>query len=317
MNSKATLTTVGTSLAASLVAIGVVAFSASAQTTAVPSTPGATNPGGTQAAPANPGAPTPSGTPEANEGRGPGFGGKHGHGGFGGPGGFEGPGGFGGRGGYGFGGRDGQNLTADMVNNQITRATDILKTANTDLTYATGKMDTANIQKWLTDANTWVKNAQTAVTGTKLERAVEDTQVAEELARVAESQMAQTLGVDKLPSYSQRPQGRMGGKGMMPGMGTTATAPTQAQASRLLAATYNRVVSEKSLVKSADATPYLTEAQSAYATAYAAYNAGKYTDAVQAARLAEQLAGVSVRARAASDAPDSTNTVVTVPAPTF
>jgi len=136
---------------------------------------------------------------------------------------------------------------------------------------------------------------------------------------VAESQMQQTLGADKLPSFNQSNQGP---HPAMPGMpNPSGMTVSQAQASPILAQTYDRLVTEAALMNSAgvkaDASTYLTDAQNAYKTAYAAYQAGKYNDVMPPAMLAGQLSGVVdmlVHAARATDKPD---TPVTVPAPNF
>ncbi|HUP28469.1 MAG TPA: hypothetical protein VM409_08550, partial [Chloroflexia bacterium] len=158
-------------------------------------------------------------------------------------------------------------------------------------------------------------SAQSAVSASKFESAGQYAQAALELVNSAESQMGYTLGFDKLPSAAQRPQGP---KGHRPGSANPATMTiSQAQASRLLAQTYNRLISQKTLIKSGEATPYLTEAQNAYRTAYAAYGVGKYDDALQSARVASELSEAALHVQAAVDAPNGADTPVTVPAPNF
>lgn len=298
MDRKTVIGTVGSSLVAAAVFIGTVAAGVSAQTP--PTTP---------TSPAAQTTPIPKST--AVPGENPKSGGMP----------F--PGGHHGRGmkGFGFGdfgglGHGGFAPTADMANRQITQATEFLTLARTDLTYANGKMDTANIQKWLNSADALLKNAQTAVTDTKYERAGQNAQAAMSLIMVAQGQMAYTLGADTLPSASQLPMGRKGHNKML-GPDMAGVTITQAQASRILAQTYNNLVAQDALIKATDATAYLTDAQAAYKTAYDAYNAGKYTDAAFAARLAGQLAGVARHVQAAADAPDSPDTAVPVPGPTF
>ncbi len=296
MNKITVLSSLGASVAASLVAIGTVVLGASAQAPAVTPVP-TTNPPAAQTTP------NPSDSPKLGA---PHMRGGHERGGPdlgpGGPDGWE-------------GGPKGRGLTADGVNHEITGTTNLLTIAKGDLTYATGKMDTANIQKWLTNADTLLKDAQTAVTATKYERAGQDAQAARDLAMIAEGQMAQALGADKLPSASQHPQGHLG---HMPGAPDANSATlTQAQASRILAQTYNHLVAQKTTIKTSDATAYLTDAQNAYQSAYTAYNAGKYTDAVSSARLAGHLSGVAEHVQAAAGAPDNADTAVPVPAPKF
>lgn len=299
MKTKTILTSLGATVAASILTTGIVVVGALAQTpSAAPaqSTPSAAN--------------TPAAQATANPSDGPksgmqGFGGGHerGHGGFG---------DFDGMGPYGAG------LTADSAQREITQTTDFLTNAKGDLAYATGKMDTANVEKWLNQADTLLKEAQTAVTNTKYEQAAQQAQAAMGLTMAAETTMGQTLGYDKLPSATLQPQGRNGHMGHLPGGYDNANVTlTQVQASRVLAQTYNHLAAQKAVTGSSEAAAYLTEAQSAYATAYANYNAGKYNEAASSARLAEQLAGVARHVQAAADAPANADTPVTVPAPNF
>jgi hypothetical protein len=290
----------GASLVAMLIGFGALAGSVignvGAQTTTKDDTPAAATPGtSNQTAPStNPS----TGVPDVRGFRGHGM-----------RGGMEGPFGMGGPGGM---GKGMMSATADGANNAITRATEVITLAKDDLTYATGKMDTANVQRWLNSADALVKSAQTASQNSKYEQAVNYAGAAMELAMTAESQMGQTLGYDKLPSYSKRP--------WMPhkdGMMDTSTI-TQSQASRILARTYENLVMQAAVLKNtSEASSYLTEAQDAYKTAYDAYTAGKYGDAVTSARLASQLANVAHRVYEAVNAPASTDAPVTVPQPNF
>lgn len=292
MSRNIVLSSLGASLAAGAVFVGVVTSGVSAQTppTTTPSTPAATVVPGTPKA-TQPKAENPK------MGRPGGMMGRHGKGGFG----DMGPG--------------GRAITEDGAARAISSATQFLAIARDDLAYATGKMDTANVQKWLNNADALIKQAQTAADGQKYERAGQTAQAAMGLIMVAEGQMGYTLGHDQLPSASQRPQGR---KGHMPGgFDANNTTITQAQASRVLSHTYNHLVALKSQIKAGDATTYITEAQNAYQAAYAAYNAGKYNDAVSSAKLANQLSGVARHLQSAADAPDDPNAPVTVPAPNF
>lgn len=236
-------------------------------------------------------------------------------GGFGGPGmkGHMGRGEFGG--GRFDGGPFGMRANAEGAGAAIGRATDRINLAKGDLTYATGKMDTANVQKWLNGADSLLNTAKTANTNSQYERAIAYAQAAGDLAMVAESQMAQTLGADKLPSYTQNQRPH-------PPMPNQANATvSQAQASRMLAQTYDRLITVGALLNSAgtkgDAATYLTDAQNAYKTAYSAYQAGKYTDAIGAAKLAEQLSHVAEQLAHAARVTDNPDTPVTVPAPNF
>lgn len=298
MDRKTVIGTAGASLAAAAVFIGTVAAGVSAQTpSTTPTSPAA------QTTPAAKATAVPGENPKSTM---PFPDGHHGRGmkGFA----F----GFGDFGGL---GHDGFVPDANMANKLITHATEFLTLARADLTYATGKMDTANIQKWLNSADVLLRSAQTAVTDTKFERAGQNAQAAMSLIMTAQSQMAYTLGADTLPSASQLPTGRKGHKMHGPDMADVTV--TQAQASRILAQTYNHLVAQDALIKATDATAYLSDAQAAYKIAYDAYNAGKYNDAAFAARQAGQLAGVARQVQAAADAPDSPDTAVPVPGPTF
>jgi hypothetical protein len=200
------------------------------------------------------------------------------------------------------------------VSRQITNTTTLLNLAKDDLAYANGKMDTANVSKWLTNAQTLLTQAQTAANASKFGAAGQYAEAAQELIMTAEGQMARALGADVLPSASQR-QGRRGG---FPGWPDAANITvTQARASRMLAQTYNNLVAQKAQITDSAAAAYLADAQAVYSSAYTAYGAGNYNEAVASARLAQQLAGVARHVQAAPTAPDNADTVVTVPAPTF
>ncbi len=263
-----------------------------AQATPTPGAQGTTpNTPGTQSAPANPGG-RDHGVGPGRDGHGPGRGG---HGG---------PGGFGGQ------------YTADSAARVISGTTSLIASVQADLTYATGKMDTATVQDWLTSANSLLKAAQTASGSNQYGKAVETANAAQGLARTADLLMQQALGADKLPSYSQRP-----GPGKNHPGAPSATAPTQAQASRELANLYNAIIMQDAALKSGsttgDANTYLTAAKNAYKTAYTAYQAGKYSDAHAQAEVGRGLLGVVENLARAATAPNSSDTPVTVPAPNF
>ena len=227
------------------------------------------------------------------------------------------PGGRGGPRGHGPGDggeRLGMGATADGASQAITNTTDLISLVKSDLAYATSKMDTAEVQKWLDRADALLVSAQNGNSGSQYGQAVVYAQAARELAMAADSLMAQKLGADNLPSYSQLLQ--------RPDKGNaTTTVLTQAQASRMLAESYNRLVGLSAQVKAAsnaaEATPYLTDAQNAYKAAYDAYQAGSYNNAATSVRLAEKLAHVVEAVVRASTAPANADTVVTVPAPNF
>src|SRR4051812_26357098 len=128
MNAK---TLIGSAMAVALVGVGVLAGSvagngsASAQTPS-PSAPSTTNP----TSPTTPPTDMPGGIPGM-------------HGGFGGPGGMR-----GGSGDFG-GGPGGQGATADGASKVITNTSSFITLVKSDLAYATGKMDTTSVQKWV------------------------------------------------------------------------------------------------------------------------------------------------------------------------
>lgn len=229
----------------------------------------------------------------------------------------KGRGGSHGRGGGDFGlglGRGGEGATAENAARQITNTTTIINFIKADLAYATGKMDTASVQRWLTGADSLLQSAQSANSSSQFGQSLAYAQAARELALTAQAQMAQELGAAQLPSYSQLPQ--HGEKGIPDG-----TTLTQAQASRLLSETYNRLIGQavqsQGSANASQAATYVTEAQNAYKVAYDAYQAGNYTDAVQSARLAGRLSRVAGGIVNAATAPNNADTPVTVPAPNF
>ena len=278
---------IGSAIAATLMSVGVLAGSVIGNGSATAQTPSATATATTTpkdtTIPANP----PADGPRGGRGHGPGdFGGERGI----------------------------RGATADGASRAITNATDIIALVRSDLAYAAGKMNTADVEKWLNGADGFLKSAQNANGNSQYGQASAYANAARELAMSARSVMAQELGADTLPSYSQLPQ--RPDKGM-----TTATAITQAQASRVLAQTYNHLVAQEAVISNAsnaaEATPYLADAQNAYKTAYDAYQAGNYDDAVASARLAGKLAHVAESVAHASTAPANADTPVTVPAPNF
>ncbi|MEO5952811.1 MAG: hypothetical protein ABIQ44_10125 [Chloroflexia bacterium] len=285
----------GSTLAATLMGVGVLAGSVIGNTTASAQTPSVT-PSATVTAPTTkyPSTATDPAT-GAPAGRQDGFGGGRGHDGM--------DGGM-------FGG---SAATADGATRSITNATSTIASVNTDLAYATSKMDTAQVQEWLNGAAALLKSAETANAASQFGQANSYATAAGELARAADSVMSKQLGAANLPSYADRPQHDNDAA-------TTATV-TQAQASRVLAEVYKNLAAKAADVKSAsnasEATPYLTDAQAAYKTAYDAYGAGNYADAISAAHLASQLGHVASAIAGASTAPANADTPVTVPAPNF
>jgi hypothetical protein len=300
MNAKTVASGFGAFLAATLVTVGTIVGGASAQTSTTTATP---NQPAAQATANATSQATPGATDAPKEG-------------FRGGGGRRGPGGHGGPGdGFDERGPGGQPLTAEGVSRQISNTTTLLDLAQDDLAYANGKMDTANVSKWLTNAETLLGSALTAAAASKFGAAGQYAHAAQELVFIAEGQMAQALGAETLPSANQRPVGR--GRHFPGGQGAANVTVTQAQASRFLSQTYNNLVAQKSLITDSAATSYLADAQAAYQGAYNAYGAGNYSEAVSSSRLAQQLAGVARHVQAAPDAPDNADTVVPVPAPTF
>jgi hypothetical protein len=267
------------------------AVAALAQTTAAPP------------APAAPATTPPAAKPGDRHGRDNGFG----------PGGFGGGKHDGGRGGKGGAGQ----ATADGASRVISATGSLITLVQGDLTYATGKMDTATVADWLQRAQDLLKSAQTASAGSNYGRAVATAQAATGLAQAADLLMQQALGADKLPSYSQRPARGRGG----PAPGTTTTTVTQAQASRQLARFYNEILMKDAVVKNAgsagDAAGYMTIVKNTYSTAYTAYQAGKYNEAAAAVRVGQTLLGVAESLLRAENAPTGTDAPVTVPPPNF
>jgi hypothetical protein len=302
MNVKTAASGLGAFLAATLVTVGTIVGSASAQTSTATATPNQPPAQATARATAQA---TPGATDAPKDGL-PGGGGRRGPGGHGGP---------------GFRGGDfderapgGQPLTSEGARRQITDTTTLLNLAKDDLAYANGKMDTASVSKWLTNAEALLAQAQTAASASRFGSAGQYAHAARELVMIAEGQMVRALGADVLPSAGLR-QGRRGG---FPGGPDAANVTvTQAQASRALSQTYNHLVAQKTLITDSAAAAYLTDAQAAYSSAYTAYGAGNYNEAVASARLAQRLAGVARHVQAAPGAPDNADTVVPVPAPTF
>jgi hypothetical protein len=319
---------IGAFIAAMLVGIGVLAGTLMGSGNAAAQGPAQVP----TAAPSAPKADT-TPAPQGNQGKGGpgGMNGGRGPGGFGGfgPGMRGGPGpgsdGFGYGFGFGPGGGPQGGANANSATRAISSTTNLITQVKSDLAYANGKMDTTDVQRWVDGADSLLKSAQDANSGSKYGQAVGYARAAGELAEVADTAMAQKLGADKLPSYSQRPQFQRPNpiKPANPNNGNngTSTTVTQAEASRILEGTYNQLVMEGALVKNAtnagDATTYLTDAQKAYTTAYNAYQSGNYSDAVASARLAEQLGGVANAVLQATTAPNDSTTPVTVPAPNF
>src|SRR5438132_1417926 len=123
---------IGSAMAAALMSVGVLtgsivgASSTSAQTPSATPTPSTTNP----TSPTTP----PTGAPYGMPGmRGGGLG-MHG-----GPGDFDGP--------------RGQAATADGASRAITNATNLINLVKSDLAYAHGKMDTTDVQRWVSGAD--------------------------------------------------------------------------------------------------------------------------------------------------------------------
>ena len=264
---------------------------------------------------------------DQNKNQGPNGGFRHGGGGMGMGGWGMGPGmGMGmGRGGWGFGGRGDGGLTDQGATNAISNTTQYIATVRTDLDYAKGKMDTTQVDDWLQRAATLVTAAQTANTAQNYGGATANAQAARDLASAADLVMAQALGADKLPSYTNRPQGRGGNGGppmMHNGTGTGNTAaPSQVMVSRELVGFYNSIISAGAVARNAgatsDTTGYITLAQNQYKTAYQAYQAGKYTDASNAAQVGQALLRVAGDLLRVSIAPPNATTPLTVPAPNF
>jgi hypothetical protein len=215
----------------------------------------------------------------------------------------------------------GHEATADTATRAISGTTSLIDLVKADLAFANGKMDTADAQRWVSGAATLLGKAQSSNGASNYEQAVAYAKAASIAASAAHTAVAQELGADQIPSYSQRPM--RGGKGIGPGhgIGRGPVDPaniTQVQASRLLAATYNRLVGVGAVVAgTADAGTWLTDAQAAYRAAYDAYQAGNYADAAASARIANALAEVAAGVQRAAGSPGTSGAPVTVPAPNF
>jgi hypothetical protein len=216
--------------------------------------------------------------------------------------------------GGGFGGDFiGRGATADNATRQMTSTNELITLVEADLSYANGKMDTADVQRWVDSANALLDKAEAANANSQYGQSVAYSSAARELAMVAYSNIAGELTAEALPSNGQiRGLHRQGPDN------AAATAPTQAQASYILANTYNRLVGQSAVIGgSSEAAAYLAEAQGAYSDAYNAYQSGNYESAVTFARLAGKLAGVASSVAGAASAPANADTPVTVPAPNF
>ena len=246
--------------------------------------------------------------------------------------GMRGPGRHGGPGGRGFGGHGpgsrgfeggpgghfGGMYTADGAARAISSTTDFITLVKADLTYATGKMDTATVQDWLNKADGLVATAQTANSSGEYGRAVETANAARELAEASHISIAQALGADTLPSYTQRQFPGRDYKG--PGIGPSANITvTQAQASRVLAGLYNNITMQEALLNNStgkgDTATYLAAAKAQYSKAYTAYQAGNYSEAAGAAHVGHELLEVVNSLLRAGTAPNSPDTPVQVPPP--
>src|SRR5512138_648369 len=158
-------------------------------------------------------------------------------------------------GGFGGFGDFGRGATADNATQQIASTNQLITLVEGDLAYANGKMDTSDVQRWLDSAKSLMQKAQTANTNSQYGPSVAYSSAARELAMLAYSKMADQLTAAALPS-----NGQIRGEHMRGPDNTTATAPTQAQASYILYNTYNRLVSQGVVIgNSSEAATYLTE----------------------------------------------------------
>jgi hypothetical protein len=281
---------VGSTLAAGLLGLGALVGSVVGTGEALAQTPAATATATAQ--PADPG--TSTTTPPADAPADMGMKGGRGHG----------PGGF--------GDVIGRGATADNATRQITSTNELIGLLEADLAYANGKMDTADVQRWIDSANALLDKAEAPNGNSQYGQSVAYASAARELVMIAYSNMAGELTAEALPSNGQIRGLHRGG----PDAATTA--PTQAQASYILANTYDRLVGQSAVIgTSSEAAAYLDEAQAAYSDAYNAYQAGNYESAVTFARLAGKLAGVASSVAGAASAPANTDTSVTVPSPNF
>jgi hypothetical protein len=208
--------------------------------------------------------------------------------------------------------------TAEGATRAISSTTDFITLVKGDLTYATGKMDTATVEDWLNKADALLADAQAANSGGEYGEAVETANAARELAGAAKLLMQQELGADTLPSFTQGPGPGRGHRG--PDIGPSGNfTVTQAQASRVLAGFYDGITMQEALLNSSaskgDAATYTALAKDQYGKAHAAYQAGNYNEAVAAAHVGQALLQVANSLLRAGTAPNSPDTPVQVPPP--
>ncbi len=211
--------------------------------------------------------------------------------------------------GSGKGGRGGRG-------NALLQATTAISSTTADLGYAKGKMDTSTASDLLGKAQGFLAQAQTLNSQTAASRKANETAAAAaDAAAAASHQIAANLGASNLPSTANRPA--------RPANTVTDTAQLQAHVSRDLAHTYSEITEVSSKAKTTtglgDQSYYINLAQAAYKLAYAAYTAGKYEQANEYSRMADDSIGVVehlIRALEQGAGGNST-TPTTPPSPSF
>jgi TolA-binding protein len=288
-------------IAATVIGLGVTGGVVLAQTPTTPVTGTTTTPGTTTTQPTNTqpsnanGAQAPDGAPNGPGQFGPGGRGPGGPGGHG-PGGMQAP-------------------TTASVTTQITNLTQAITSAKADRDFANGKMDLTTVNSLIDKASALQTQAQTALTANNLTLASGDARAADEALHSADDLIVASIGTTGLPSAANRPA--------RPAPTTPTADQQKARSSNELAHAYQDIVNTTNTVKAnstsaaGDLSFYVTTAQGLYKQAYDLYNAGKYDQASQTVRAAQNVGHIADELlRAAGVTPTGPQTV-TVPAPNF
>jgi len=229
----------------------------------------------------------------------------------------QGPGGPQGGPGRGPGGQP-QAPTTDSVTKEIANLTQSITSVKADRDFATGKMDLTTVNALIDKASALQTQAQSALTANNLKQASGYAHAAESAVRSADDLIVASIGTTGLPSAANRPARPA------PTTTTTPTADQQkARSSNELARAYQGIVSATNTVKAnsssaaGDLSFYITTAQGLYKQAYDLYNAGKYDQASQTVRAAENVARIADELLRAAGVTPTGPQVVPVPVPNF
>lgn len=225
----------------------------------------------------------------------------------------RGPGNHGGPGGKGDPGDHagpGAAATLASATSELASTSQKITTAKTDLAYAKGKMDTAQVEALIAKADGLYTQADTALKASEFAKASTYARAAKDVVSAATDLMSSALGT-ALPSAANRPA--------RPTAPTAATETDggKARVSRELSRTYQELVNAATEAKansSSDVSFYLTTSQQFYKQAYDLYNAGKFDQASQVVRPIKNLLHAADSLLHLNEQP---NQPVTVPAPTF